>query len=38
LFEFYTVFQIKHVTTFLMISRSRTVSLQRFLADLLLRV
>ena len=33
----YTVFQ-KHVTTFLMISWSRTVGLERFLAHLLLRV
>ena len=34
----YTVFQKKHVTTFLMISWSRTVRLERFLAYLLLRV
>jgi len=34
----YTVFQKKHVTTFSMISRTRTVCLQRFLAHILLRV
>ena len=33
-----TVFQKKHVTTFLMISWSRTVRLERFLAHILLRV
>jgi len=34
----YTVFQKKHVTTFLMISWSKTVRLQRFLVNLLLKV
>jgi len=32
------MFQKKHVTTFLMISLSRTVRLERFLSHLLLRV
>ena len=34
----YTLCSKKHVTTFLIISWSRTVRLERFLADLLLRV
>jgi len=34
----YNVFQKKHVTTFSMISWSKTIRLQRFLAHLLPRV